>query len=82
VAGRMGERDEDLARSGAGDPHVSLRHRVAAGVAMLIRSRSKIRFAVCRCFGGAVLSASRIASMRRNQRSELRPFQLLGPGAE
>jgi hypothetical protein len=28
-----------------------------------IRSRSKIRFAVCRCFGGAVLSASRIASM-------------------
>jgi hypothetical protein len=34
VAGRMGERDEDLARSGAGDPHVILHHRVAAGVAM------------------------------------------------
>ena len=30
VAGRMGERDE----FGAGDPHVSLHHRVAAGVAM------------------------------------------------
>ena len=34
VAGRMGERDENLARSGAGDPHVILHHRVAAGVAM------------------------------------------------
>ena len=34
VAGRMGERDEDLARSGAGDPHVILHHRVAAGVAL------------------------------------------------
>ena len=34
VAGRMDERDEDLARSGAGGPHVILHHRVAAGVAM------------------------------------------------
>jgi hypothetical protein len=34
VAGRMDERDEDLARSGAGDPHVIVHHRVAAGVAM------------------------------------------------
>src|ERR1700730_17247728 len=58
VAGRMGERDENLARSGAGDPHVILHHRVGS-----IRSRSKIRFAVCRCLGAAALSASRIASM-------------------
>ncbi len=34
VAGRMDERDADLARSGAGDPHVILHHRVAASVAM------------------------------------------------
>jgi hypothetical protein len=34
-----------------------------------IRSRSKIGFAVCRCFGGAVLSPSRIAD-DRNQRSQ------------
>ena len=32
--GGMDERDEDLARSGAGDPHVILHHCVAAGVAM------------------------------------------------
>jgi hypothetical protein len=34
VAGQMDERDEDLARSGAGGPHVILHRRVAAGVPM------------------------------------------------
>ena len=31
MAGRMGERDENLARPGAGDPHVILHDRIAAG---------------------------------------------------
>src|ERR1700730_8030283 len=34
VAGRMDERDEDLARSGAGDPYVILHDRIAASVAV------------------------------------------------
>src|SRR6202035_2243955 len=33
AAGRMDERDEDLARSGAGDPYVILHDRIAASVA-------------------------------------------------
>jgi hypothetical protein len=47
-------------------PHVILHHRIAAEKAVLDPqpfSRSKIRFAVCLCLGGAVLSASRIESM-------------------
>ena len=78
VAGRMGERDEDLARSGAGDPHVILHHRVAAGVAMfdpqpfenplgrmpLLRRRRLVSF------------QDRVDD--RNERSELRPLRSLG----
>ena len=79
VARRMGERDEDLARSGAGDPHVIFHHRVAAGIAMLHPQpfenplRRMPLLGRCRHVG----FQDRIDY--RNQRSEFRPFRWLGP---
>ena len=61
----MDERDEDLARSGARQANVILHHRIAADVAVFDPRRFETPRRLMRCLGGAVLSASRIASMTK-----------------
>ncbi len=66
VTRRMRERHEDLARPRARQPHIVLHHRVAAGKAVLVPKPFENPLRRCRCLGGAVLSASRIASITGN----------------
>jgi hypothetical protein len=75
----MDERDEDLARFGAGDPHVILHHRGAAGVAMF--DPQPFENPLRRM---PLLLRRRLIGLENrvddpNQRSELRSFRLLGP---
>ena len=79
VARRMGERDEDLARSGAGDPHVILHHRVAAGIAMLDPQPFENPLRRMPLLGRRRLVGLQDRVDDRNQRSELRLFRRLGP---
>jgi hypothetical protein len=60
---RVGERHEHLARPRTHQPDIVFYDRIATGKAVFDPQLFKIRFAVCLCFGGAALSASRIASI-------------------
>src|ERR1700758_1338057 len=60
---RMDERHEHLARPHTRQPHVVFYDRIAARKAVFDPQPLENRFAVCFCFGGGVLSDSRIASM-------------------
>ena len=63
MAWRMRERNECLPGPRPREPDVILYHRIAAAKPMLGLKPFEIRLAVCRCFGGAVTSAARIASI-------------------
>jgi len=63
MTGIVPQRHEYFAMPQTTRQHVVLNDGDPARVAVLVASRSKIRFEVCRCFRGRLSSATRISSM-------------------